>query len=149
MKIKFFELPDRNTPRWIIYSIDIVICLCSVVLAYLLRFNFQIPEGEIHSLRYVIPFVLIVRGFSFAVARTYAGIIRYTSTRDAERIFVTISAGSLIFVAANIISFFIRGKFVLPFSILIIDFITTVFTMSAMRVFVKTLYMELRFPARE
>jgi len=149
MKLKFIELPGRNTPRWIIFSIDIVICLCSVLLAYLLRFNFNVPSAEIESFRYVIPVVLLVRCTSFVMAKTYAGIIRYTSTRDAQRIFATIISGSVLFVVINIISFSVQTKYIIPYSIIIIDFLATVFTMSAMRVFVKTLYMELRNPTRE
>ena len=149
MKIILPELPSRNTPRWIIFSVDIFICLCSIILAYLLRFNFQIPGQDFYSLRYVIPFVLFLRGISFFISRTFAGIIRYTSTRDAERIFLTILSGSLVYIIGNIISYSITEKNLIPYSIVIIDFITTVFTMSAMRVFVKTLYMELRNPSRE
>lgn len=136
-------LPDKHTPRWIIFCVDLAICLFSVLLAYLLRFNFAVPPEEIHSFYYVIPFVLIVRGGSFLILRTYAGIIRYTGTRDAQRIFIAVSSGTATFVAANIISFSITEKHVIPYSIVIIDFITTVFAMSAMRVMVKTLYLEL------
>ncbi|MBK5285985.1 MAG: polysaccharide biosynthesis protein, partial [Bacteroidia bacterium] len=143
------ELPSRNTPRWIIFSIDLTICFCSILLAYLLRFNFLIPEYDFNSLKYIIPFVLFIRGASFVFARTYAGIIRYTSTRDALRIFLTISMGSVIFLVSNIIFYFTFEKNLIPYSILIIDFITTAFTMSAMRVFIKTLYMELRYSSRE
>ena len=84
-------LSEKNTPRWIIFLIDIFICLFSIYLAYLLRFNFSIPENEISGFK--IAFVLIpsVRILSFYFFKTYAGIIRYTSTKDAQRIFYTIS----------------------------------------------------------
>lgn len=143
------ELPGKHTPRWIIFGIDIAICTCSVLLAYLLRFNFAIPATEIPSFYYVIPFVLAVRILSFLIWRTYAGIIRYTGTRDAQRIFVAVSAGTLLFVVSNIISYSISKKNVVPYSIVIIDYITTVFAMSAMRVMVKTLYLELSGTLRD
>src|SRR5688572_21598254 len=132
-------LSGKHTPRWIIFGIDLAICLFSVLLAYLLRFNFVIPANEIQSFTYVIPFVLLVRATSFLIGRTYTGIIRYTSTRDAQRIFVAVFIGSLLFVATNIISFSNSQKHIIPYSIVIIDFMTTVFAMSAMRVMVKTL----------
>src|SRR6185295_9314262 len=149
MKLNFIELPAKNTPRWIIFSIDVLICLCSIALAYLLRFNFEIPQMELRSLQYVIPFVLGVRIAGFIFFRTYAGIIRYTSTRDAQRIFLTTLSGSSLFLVSNLISFSSTEINLIPYSIVIIDFLCTVFTMSAMRVFVKTLYLELRFPSRE
>jgi FlaA1/EpsC-like NDP-sugar epimerase len=142
-------LPGKHTPRWIIFGIDLTICLFSVLLAYLLRFNFSVPLNEIQSFVYVIPFVLLVRVASFLIWRTYAGIIRYTSTRDAQRIFIAVFAGSLLFVVTNIVSYSISKRNVVPYSIVIIDFITTVFTMSAMRVMVKTLYLELSSTVRD
>src|SRR5436190_3881845 len=142
-------LSGKHTPRWIIFGIDLAICLFSVLLAYLLRFNFLIPAHEVQTFVYVIPFVLLVRITSFLIWRTYAGIIRYTSTRDAQRIFVAVLLGSLLFVVTNIISYSISKKNVVPYSIVIIDFITTVFAMSAMRVMVKTLYLELSSTMRD
>ena len=37
-------------------------------MAYLIRFNFQIPEVEIYSFRYVYPVVIGIRIISFAFA---------------------------------------------------------------------------------
>ena len=142
-------LPGKHTPRWIILGIDMAICVCSVLLAYLLRFNFKIPGTEIQSFYYVFPFVLGIRGISFLIWRTYAGIIRYTGTRDAQRIFISVISGSVVFVVANIISYTTAQINIIPYSIIIIDFITTVFTMSAMRVMVKTLYLELSSTVRD
>ncbi|MBN4051285.1 polysaccharide biosynthesis protein [bacterium AH-315-M05] len=140
---------DKHTPRWIIFFIDIFICLFSVVLAYLLRFNFSIPEIELITLPYVIPFILIVRAASFYFAKTYAGIIRYTSTKDAERIFVVISLGSVFLGLTNIITYnFLTGTFIIPYSVIIIDYITTIFIMTASRLLVKTLYLEYKNPSK-
>ncbi len=136
---------DRHAPRWIIFFIDLVICLFSVILAYLLRFNFSISEIEFEFITrpYVIPFVIIVRAISFYFANTYSGIIRYTSTKDAERIFIVISLGSAFFAFSNIFSYyFLTGRFAIPYSIIIIDYITTIFIMTALRILVKILYLE-------
>ncbi|HEB42012.1 MAG TPA: polysaccharide biosynthesis protein, partial [Candidatus Dependentiae bacterium] len=141
---------DKHVPRWIIFFIDLLICLCSLVLAYFLRFNFSIKEIEVDStLPYNIPFVLIVRALSFYFAKTYSGIVRYTSTKDAERIFIVISLGSIFFGLSNIFSYyFLTGRFVIPYSIVIIDYITTIFIMTASRLLVKTLYLEYKNPSK-
>jgi len=133
-----------------VFTADILICLFSVSLAYMLRFNFTIPETDLRSLPFVIPFVLVIRAVSFIIGRTYAGIIRYTSTQDAERIFIAVLAGSIFFALSNIFSFYlINDKYVIPFSIIIIDFITTTFLMTAIRLIIKILYMELWNPTKE
>jgi len=36
----------NNTPRWIILLIDIFICVFSVIIAYLVRFNFKMLAQE-------------------------------------------------------------------------------------------------------
>lgn len=137
---------EKNTPRWIIFTIDICICLFSILLAYLLRFNFAIPESEFTFLKWAIPYVILIRIITFYLFKTYAGIIRYTSTKDAQRIFVTIFTGSTFFAISNLIFFLLLKIFLIPFSVIIIDFITTIFIMTASRLSIKVLYMELKNP---
>lgn len=142
--------PNGNTPRWIIYFIDIFICLVSLTLAYLLRFNFSIPEVEYSTFSIVFPVVVGLRATTFLIARTYAGIIRYTSTKDAERIFLTITAGSLLFVLANLISYNTwNERYIIPFSIIIIEYLASIFGLIAFRILVKILYFELKNPTKE
>jgi hypothetical protein len=33
-----------NTPRWLVFALDVFTVAASILLAYLLRFNFRIPE---------------------------------------------------------------------------------------------------------
>ena len=141
----------ENIPRWIILCIDTGICLFSLVLAYMLRFNFSIPGSEIpFFLKTIIPYVIGTRMVSFYLSRTYHGIVRYTSSKDAQRIFLTNLAVSLIFAIVNIFTFFSPMEiFILPFSILIIEFMSTTFLMITLRILFKTLYFEYLSPARE
>lgn len=133
----------KNTPRWIIFFIDLLITVFSVVLAYFVRFNFDIPQVEIDTFYIVIPAFLLIRSASFVIAKTYAGIIRYTSSKDTERIFITLTSGSFIFILINLFTYFTwEGRFIIPFSIIIIEYLITTFTMVSSRIFVKVLYSE-------
>ncbi len=139
-----------NLPRWLIFLIDIVICVFSLVLAYLLRFNFSIPEKDMILLPKALAFGVIVRTVSFLIAKTYAGIIKYTSTDDALRIVFVTVIGSLVFVVTNIITFYFVGQFnFIPYSIIIIDFITLTFALISFRLIVKVVYFELNYPSRD
>ncbi|MCX6291878.1 MAG: nucleoside-diphosphate sugar epimerase/dehydratase [Bacteroidetes bacterium] len=144
-----FKLTDRNTPRWIIFLFDITACIGSLILAYLLRFNFQVPRIEIAAFGISFSALIIVRVSSFLIFKLYAGIIRYTSTKDAQRIFFTVTLGSMIFVVANLVSYQFFKVYLIPFSIVIIDYITTTFILISARIFVKTLYMELKNPSKD
>jgi FlaA1/EpsC-like NDP-sugar epimerase len=142
------SLSRGNTPRWLIFLFDTGLCLASVMLAYLVRFNFHIPENETSRFSVVFPLIIGTRILLFLLFRTYAGIIRYTSTRDAIRIFLSVTTGSLLFSVYNGVSYAFYDIFIIPFSILIIDYLFTVFAMISLRILVKTLYMEITNPSR-
>ncbi|MCX6276694.1 MAG: nucleoside-diphosphate sugar epimerase/dehydratase [Bacteroidetes bacterium] len=133
-----------------IFLIDLTIAMGSVMLAYLLRFNFSIPPSELKPLPQILLYMALIRSVSFVIARSYAGIIRYTSTGDALRVFGAVFGGSLAFCATNLITYFLIGNyFFIPFSIIIIDFLATSFGMIAFRLIVKLAFLELQHPERE
>lgn len=136
----------RITPRWVIFIIDMCICLGSILFAYHLRFNFKIPEKELNTLLYVFLIVLVVRGLSFIIGRTYAGMVRHTGSKDIIRILIALSIGSVIFVLVNLVSFRINERYLIPVSIIIIDFFITSFLLTFSRLFVKILYLEYNNP---
>jgi FlaA1/EpsC-like NDP-sugar epimerase len=139
----------QNTPRWVIFMIDVLICIFSVILAHLLRFNFHIPQVDMQVLPRVLITILMIRIISFLIAKIYVGIVRYTSTRDSVRIFLVVTTGSIVFVFINLITYFFLGEYnQIPYSIIIIDYIVTVFVMNAFRIIVKIAYMEMQNPTK-
>jgi FlaA1/EpsC-like NDP-sugar epimerase len=133
----------KNTPRWFIFLLDLLIATSAVILAYLLRFNFDIPPSELKPLPQILLYMALVRSVSFVIARSYAGIIRYTSTGDALRVFATVLSGSITFVITNLVTYYFIGHFFfIPFSVIIIDFLATSFGMITFRLIVKLAYLE-------
>ena len=113
----------------------------------MLRFNFHIPENEMEFFKMAFVFIFITRGFSFFIFKMHAGIIQYTSTRDASRIFSILLGGSLAFSLSNLISVNIfHGRHFFPYSIIILEFITSLLFLVSYRVFVKITYAELSRP---
>ena len=140
-------LSRNNTPRWIVFSIDMGIALVSLMLAYLIRFDFfHIPfEKELDTWKLALPVFILVRGMGFYFGKTYAGIIRYTSTQDAKRIFTVVTIGSVIFgILTPIRHYFIDGKNFLPISIICIEFLCTSVIMIASRIALKLFWFERR-----
>ena len=79
----------------------------------------------------------------FYFGKTYAGIIRYTSTEDAKRIFYVVTGGSLLFVLFSIVRYYlIDGLFFLPRPIIVIEYLLTLFLMVSARIAVKLIYHE-------
>lgn len=142
--------PKSYTPRWVVFLIDLFICAVSIAVAFLLRFNFAIPGQYVQSMYFIIPFVLFVRAITFVIYRSYAGIIRYSGAKDTERIFLVSITGSTIFILLNYISYyFIKGQYIIPFSIIFIDFFTTVFLLASFRLATKAIYLEIYNPTRD
>ncbi|MGQ1909296.1 polysaccharide biosynthesis protein [Marinifilum sp. RC60d5] len=138
LKINVF---DKTTPRWIVFVIDLAISLISISSAYLLRFNFNFEAVHNSAAVIIIPIFVLFRALTFLYGGTYAGIVRYTSSKDAERIFVVVTIGSAVFTLFNLISFIGReGVFIVPFSILIIEYISVVFLMTTSRIIFKAIY---------
>jgi len=149
LQSRFTILFERNTPRWMIFFIDLGICFFSLVLAYLLRFNFSIPPIEIKAFPIVFSVILGVRALSFYSSKTFKGIVKYTGTKDAQRIFIVLSLGSLFFVLFNLFMYHIVNRtYPIPFSIVIIEYLATTFLMISLRIMFKALYFEIKNPSR-
>ncbi len=138
----------RNiTPRWIVLLIDSCIGLFSILFAYLLRFNFTIPQAHLDTFGYVLPFVFVVRMLTYILSGHYKVIVRHASTKDAQLIFAVAFLGSLIFLIGNFIIHNILGyDYLIPSSIIIIDFLVLAFSLTFFRLLVKTLYLEYENP---
>lgn len=141
---------QNNIPRWLIYLFDITTALLALVVAYLLRFNFDIPAEEIPLMPTAFITLFFVRTSFYFIYRTYSGIIRYTSTEDAARIFLSVISGSAFIVVANLSRYYLLdGKFLIPFSIIGIEFLATTFALITFRIGVKVFYMELKNPTKD
>ncbi len=136
-------LERPNAPVWIIFLGDLFICFISIWAAYFLRFNFRIPPEEIVALPLVFLVVLFVRAISSLIFQTHRGIIRFTNTKDVERIFLSIAAGSTFFLGINPILLLFKQAYLIPFSIIIIDGILSVFLMVISRIVIKSIFYEI------
>jgi FlaA1/EpsC-like NDP-sugar epimerase len=139
----------RNTPRGLIWLIDMTIVLGSIFMAYLLRFNFDIPPSEIRPWPLLIPWMLAVRGISFLIARTHAGLIRYTGMADGQRVLLTLIAGSVVFALTNLITWFSKEWFMIPTTIIVLEFLITTVGMILFRMTVKVAWLEFQNPERQ
>lgn len=140
--INQMHLFEKTAPRWVVFFTDMVLVSISLYLAYNLRFNFSIPANEKELMPLAFSSLIIVRFFSFLISKTYTGIIRYTSYKDSQRIFITLFIGSSIIAVLNLLSFRLIGRYIAPYSIIMIDFTLCLMIMSTTRIIVKSAYIE-------
>jgi len=130
--------PVKHTPRWIVFLADLLICTFSISIAYYIRFEFNFRPTEIYSL--TIPVLVFIRAVTFVLFKSYAGLIRYTSAKDTERIIYVVTTGSIVLVIVNVIYFYSKDKFLIPNSVLLIDYFFTAIALIGSRLIVKTIY---------
>src|SRR5260370_29209790 len=62
----------------ILVALDLSVLLFAFAVAYLLRFNFQIPQPEVRDLFAQIPFVVLLEISALTITGSRASIWRYT-----------------------------------------------------------------------
>jgi FlaA1/EpsC-like NDP-sugar epimerase len=128
---------------------DLTIAGISIITAYLLRYNFNIPDETLNKFTLIVIYVLSIRTITFYISKLYAGVVRFTSAKDAERIFLVNLIGSILLLLTNLIVYFIFEKqFIIPTSIIIIDFFVTAFIMTSSRLIIKTIYQDIINPTK-
>jgi FlaA1/EpsC-like NDP-sugar epimerase len=140
---------DRSIPRWIIFLFDVSMSGLAFWVAYLLRFDFDIPYWELDNFQSTLPLVIGVHALAFIISKSYTGIIRYTGTEDAKRIFLTLVAASAVMSAINGYTWFTEQSFIIPFGIIIISFGIAGFFMTSFRLMVKILYQQMSDASKE
>lgn len=142
----FLSYSSSFVSKWVVLLIDLSLVGFSVLAAYMLRFNFELNElrqQELLMHLLVIGFVFLC---FFLLGRTYRGIIRHTGIFEVSSVFVAVTAATLaIFIVCRTqilcgISFYPP----IPLSILLISYLSILFSMVAFRLFVKLFYMRIR-----
>ena len=127
-------------PSWLILFIDIVIVTIVMVINFVVFKFIGVKFYDTLTAIYRYSIFLIVVVFYFLKFNTYTGVIRYSSIKDALRIFKAITFSFLTTVLIDLICYFIFGAHV--FVLLIIFFCSLLILLSLItfRIFVKILF---------
>ena len=142
--IRSIKLVTRNnTPRWVVLIIDLIISGMSFGFACILTEVF-IKSLELQLFNFLRPLLIIlfVRLIAFRITRSYTGIVRYTSTQDAVRIFLAIALSTAILLTGELIfEFNSIHTFINP-AVIIIDSLISISALTGFRIVFKLLYNE-------
>jgi FlaA1/EpsC-like NDP-sugar epimerase len=118
---------------------DILLLSGSLFLAYLIRFDFVLPQQYSVLLYQMLPFVLIVKIGCFYFFDLYRGMWRYTSIADLLNIIKASCVSSLVIICLIL---FTHSRFIgFPRSVFIMDWCFTVLLISGYRLCIR-LYFE-------
>jgi FlaA1/EpsC-like NDP-sugar epimerase len=130
----------HTAPRWIIFVLDVCICIFALGYANLLRFNFDLNSIAEHFFLVQLIVVTAINISGFLLFGTYKGIIRMSSLKEGVRCISAVSASFFCLVLMNIISGIYNLPNIVPTSVLIIYFFTASFIIFGYRVLAKDLY---------
>ena len=133
---------DRFLSRWIVLGFDIFTVIFSFFFAVLLRHNFYITNLDSSKLQSQVILITAVYTILFFATKSYKGIIRHTSYRDAAVIFRSSLVSFVFLFSASILIpiVAIKTDFFLSRSILTIHFFLVLVSLLGSRFFVKALY---------
>jgi len=134
------RITQNNTPRWVVLTIDLLLTAFSFGIASLVADAFSYVNFT--ALDYIIPLftVLSFRFFAFVSTKSYTGIIRYTSTQDAVRIFFAVAISTFLILSLEGVYFIALGKHFLKPGVIIIDAFILTTLLSGFRITFKLLY---------
>jgi FlaA1/EpsC-like NDP-sugar epimerase len=126
-------------PRWAIVFMDIFLSFASVVLSFLLRFNFQTERISSNLFIRSISVLLAVYLVCFFLFNSYKEIIRHTTFTGILRIFKAVGVANLLLILFNLI-YSDASLVLIPNSVLLINFFISFFILSANRVLIKEIF---------
>jgi FlaA1/EpsC-like NDP-sugar epimerase len=142
-------LEKRYAPRWMVLMIDIALTSSAFLFTYLLRFNLFSQPADLQMMM-----VQFLSGFPFYILglilfKPFCGIIRHSTTYDIVMVLRT----QLVFSSGYfIISYFGHAfdkNLMIPWSVIIIHFLISVFLLVSFRFAVQYAYRNLLLPPND
>tara|TARA_B100000508_G_C11465884_1_gene282542 strand:+ start:25654 stop:27564 length:1911 start_codon:yes stop_codon:yes gene_type:complete len=154
LKKSFIKLPITRTPRWIIILLDLVVSLFALATAYFVRFDIYNDEAtvsrEMDYLDDVIIYIIGIKAVVFFLFKIHKGLIRYTSLEDIKRIFFAVFTSSMIILLVGLIRhYYFQLNFLIPTSVLIVDFLASLILLIGFRFSIKVYYYEINKPTKK
>ncbi|MGV3546348.1 MAG: polysaccharide biosynthesis protein [Pedobacter sp.] len=131
-------------PRWIIFLLDLSICLISVVIAYAVKSNLALSAIDLVEFSRNILIITAINIVVFFNVKTYAGIIRYTSAQDTFRILFAVIISNGIFSFINFVITALGNHPYISNTILIINLLTSFLLLITYRVLIKYFFMYIK-----
>lgn len=128
------------TPRWIVFLIDTALSVMAVGIAYLIWVNFQIDSIGLNIVLIGSLAIVGVRLISFLMGHTYSGIVRFTGTEDALRIYYVLTAGEVLLLLGSGLFFLLEDYLFVPLSVLLTEYVLLTSLMVMSRVIVKKVF---------
>ena len=139
-------LPKIKTPRWVILISDAIISSIALLISFFIRFdlNFSLLKQEFwdNSLKAYFAYI-IIKILVLFIFKIHKGLIRFTSYLDVVRLFYATATSTTVFFLVSILRYkWIDNQYLLPLSIIIIEFFISFSMLIIFRFGVKLIFIE-------
>ncbi|RZK54926.1 MAG: polysaccharide biosynthesis protein [Pedobacter sp.] len=131
-------------PKWIIFLLDLGICLFSLFIAYFLRYNFDLNSIQPVEFGRNVIIISVINVLVFLNVKTYSGIIRYTSAQDTFRVLYAVIATNGIFFFINMVVLAFNKDPYISNIVLVINGLTSFLFLITYRVLIKYFFMYIK-----
>ena len=133
---------NHSLPRWLVLLLDLSTVFFSFLIAYMLRYNFEVETFQISMVFKQSFFVVIIYALFILIFKSYVGMIRHTTIRDAYKIILTNIIALIVLFIITLLSRKNGWNPILdiPLSILLIHSGAVTILLIFFRVFVKIFY---------
>ncbi|MGC1631710.1 MAG: polysaccharide biosynthesis protein, partial [Gelidibacter sp.] len=135
------KISHKYASKWLVLLSDLFIVVVTFLLAYFIRFNFQI-DFDINLVLSQVPYVLLAALISFIAVRSHKGVVRFTGYKDIINIII----GTNILATILIVTTFFSRKFNydelfdIPGSIIYIHLLLNIAFIIGFKLFIKSIY---------
>jgi len=130
-------------PSWVVLLLDLSFVFLAALFAVVIRDNFHIPAHFSRYDYFYFPLTIVaVRLLFFMLFGTQKIVVRFTNTKDVIRIFISCLAATLFLGLLNLICYLFVHVYVVPTSIIIMEFFITTVIMVFYRFAFKIVYLE-------
>ena len=133
---------DKFISHWLILLIDVGFALFTIPLGFLIMYNLETQSMQFDKVWHFGLGIVFAYCIGFLISGSYKGVIRHTSTNDAFRVVSGAFIGLGLMFCANYLlganNIILKVK--LPYTLLILHFLITVFFILVFRVFIKLSY---------
>ena len=125
---------------FVVVLADAILISAAITGAYLVRFEFNIPDYYLESLYRILPWIVALKLAAFYIFNLYRGMWRYTSIGDLLNIIKAASLSSLVLIAFILFQYRFLG---FSRSVFVIDWFLTILLVAGFRISVRLFYEKL------
>jgi len=139
--LNFFN--RHSVPRWLVFLADLGVVFVAFLIAYILRFNFIIPEDRIGIFVWQGLIATTVYAIFAVVFKSYSGLVRHTTLTDITLVFIVTTCSAAALIIFSLIGNWLHWADILavPQSIILIHYVAVSVLLFVGRIFIKLLFL--------